>query len=261
MTDIPQHGYSVNEQDALGHLWGDGFLSPGGPAEVGRIIGAHGVDGQDVLDVGCGRGGIAVLLARDHGARHVTGIDLQSDMIAEGTRRAAQANVDDRVSFELVAPGPFPFNDASFDVVFSKDAIVHVADKRALYRDSYRVLRPGGRLLVGDWLGGGSEVDPAKLADFHAASEGQFALISLDDLAALLLEVGFVDVETEDRRDWYLAESAGELRRLRDEEHQTFVEKFGADEIAALIEFWEELIVAVAAGVLRPGHVRARKAA
>lgn len=260
MTDVPQHGYSDNEQDALGQLWGDGFLSPGGPAEIARIIAPYGVEGLDVLDVGCGRGTIAVLLAQRHGARHVTGIDLQPDMIANGVQRAAEAGVADRVSFELVSPGPLPFVDATFDVAFSKDAIVHVADKRALYADMYRVLRPGGRLMVGDWLGGG-DVDPARVADFHEVSEGQFTLISLHDLAALVAELGFVEVETDDRRDWYLAEATAELQRLREDEHEAFVDRFGAEEINGLIEFWEGLVVAVESGVLRPGHIRARRPA
>ncbi len=58
----------------------------------------------------------------------------------------------ERVRFQLVEPGPLPFPDASFDVVFSKDAMVHIEDKAALYAEVLRVLKPGGWFTAADWL-------------------------------------------------------------------------------------------------------------
>lgn len=55
-------------------VWGEGFLSPGGPEEVARIIGSHDISGKAVLDIGCGAGGIDITLVRDHGAGHVCGM-------------------------------------------------------------------------------------------------------------------------------------------------------------------------------------------
>jgi SAM-dependent methyltransferase len=57
--------------------------------------------------------------------------------------RIARAQLADRIKSLCVAPGPLPFESESFDVLFSKDAIVHIPDKAALYTDIHRVLRPG----------------------------------------------------------------------------------------------------------------------
>ena len=57
------------------------------------------------------------------------------------------AGLSEKISIELVSPGQLPFEDGSFEVVFSKDSIIHIPDKSALASDVYRVLKPGGRFL------------------------------------------------------------------------------------------------------------------
>ena len=111
-------------------MWGEGFLSPGGEAEVARIIAAAPIEGARVLDVGCGLGAIDILLVERFGAAHVTGIDVEAPLVARATTRVEAAGLTDRVSIRKVSPGPFPFEDGAFDVVFSKDSMIHIPDKR-----------------------------------------------------------------------------------------------------------------------------------
>ena len=129
-------------------------LEPGGPAEVARILGGKDIAGKDVLDIGSGMGGADVALVNNHGAASVVGIDVERQLVDAAARRAQTLGLENRISYQLVSPGPLPFAGTSFDVVFSKDAIIHVADKKSLYAEMFRVLRPGGRLLVSDWLRG-----------------------------------------------------------------------------------------------------------
>ena len=165
----------------------------------------------------------------------------------------------EEVQYRLVDPGPLAFADASFDVVFSKDAIIHVPDKEALYADALRVLRPGGQLLIGDWLRrDGDAVDAAARA-FEDRSGGDFVLISLPDLAALVAQAGFVEIETEDRGAWYLEQVTDELKRLRGEFRDRLVAGWGDDDVANGTDFWEFLVKSVTIGALSPGHLRARK--
>ena len=69
--DEHESEYSDDLIARLGLLWGDGFLSPGGAAEVAIVLEGVDVAGRHVLDVGCGLGVIDVLLVREHGAQSV----------------------------------------------------------------------------------------------------------------------------------------------------------------------------------------------
>src|SRR5262245_45000528 len=142
MTDQISHDYDTTMLDMLQIIWGEGFLSPGGPQAVREIVEGIDLAGKRVLDIGCGIGGLDQVLV-ELGAAHGTAVDVAAPMIALARRRIA----DPRIAFEVIEPEkPLPFADASFDVVFTKDAWLHVIDKRALLKEVHRVLKPGGRL-------------------------------------------------------------------------------------------------------------------
>ena len=251
--------YDADGVDQLEAIWGDGFMSPGGPAEVGRIVAGAGVADADVLDIGCGTGGPSLTLAIEHHARSVTGVDVEPFVIDRATSFASDHDTSGRVRFIVVEPGPLPFPDGSFDVVFSKDAIVHVREKKALYAEAYRVLRSGGRLCVGDWLRGeGEDLDPL-VETFVGDTGDEFFMQSLGELGVLVSSVGFADIEVEDRGDWYAKEAHDELDRVRGPLRDHFLERFGPDFYDATVRFWERAVASTRGGVLRPGHVRARK--
>ena len=91
-------------------LWGDGYLSPGGPAEVDRVLEHVPVAGKDMLDIGCGSGGITLHIARRFSPRSITGFDVEKPVIREATRRAAAGGLSDRVHFVQAPPGRLPFD-------------------------------------------------------------------------------------------------------------------------------------------------------
>src|SRR5690606_9272935 len=144
--------YDDATTEFLEALWGDGYLSPGGPEEVARILAGLDLVGRTVLDVGCGSGGITVALVRDHGAGKVVGIDVEAPVCAKARARAANDGLTERIEIREVRPGPFPLPDGSVDLVFSKDSIVHIPGKAALAAEAFRVLRPGGWFAASDWL-------------------------------------------------------------------------------------------------------------
>ncbi|TAN59122.1 MAG: class I SAM-dependent methyltransferase [Rhodospirillales bacterium] len=100
------------------------------------------VNGQDVLDLGCGDGVLTEKLL-DHGAK-VTGLDADPDMIAAA--RVSLPGVDFR-------PGNachLPFSDASFDLITANTLLCLVRDRQDILAEAARVLRPGARLVIGE---------------------------------------------------------------------------------------------------------------
>ncbi|MGG6237936.1 methyltransferase domain-containing protein [Nodosilinea sp. AN01ver1] len=108
----------------------------------------------DILDCGCGIGGSALELATRFNAR-VTGITLSPRQAQRATERAQSAGLGGDVSpcarFEVADALSTPFADQSFDFVWSMESGEHMPDKVAFLQECYRLLKPGGRLLMATW--------------------------------------------------------------------------------------------------------------
>ena len=112
-----------------------------------------------VLDAGSGIGGPTRYMARRFGCR-VTGIDLTGEFCDVARHLTARLGLTDRVSFEQGDALAMPFADAVFDGAFSMNVSMNIADKRALYREIHRVLKPGARLGLAEVVQGpGGEPD------------------------------------------------------------------------------------------------------
>lgn len=244
--------YKDEETERLETIWGEGFLSPGGPAEVSRILGSHSIAGSDVLDIGSGTGGVDIVLVREHDAGSVLGIDVEKKLVDLANHYLINHDLEDRIKYQLVEPGPLPFADGSFDAVFSKDAIIHVPDKSAIYSEALRVLRPDGRLFVSDWLRGEGDEFDNTVENFIEASGHEFTMVSLKEIGGMLERLGFVDIDLDDRRQWYLKEATAELEKMRGPLQTQMLEE---------IDFWEIMVSALNEGAIMPGHIRAMKPA
>jgi SAM-dependent methyltransferase len=259
MSDDPELHYPPRVIAFLEELWGEGFLSPGGRDEVLRIV--EGVELADsrVLDIGCGIGGATMALVRDADADRVVGIDVERPVCDVARERVARNGLDDRVDIVLVEPGPLPFEDGSFDVVFSKDSIVHIADKESLALDVFRVLRPGGWFLASDWLTSHDGTMSPQMEAYVAAEDLGFGMASPARYRRALLAAGFVDVAMVDRNPWYRVVARHELERLTGSERSGFEASIGADELAVQIRTWEAMVPVLESGEHCPHHIRARR--
>ncbi len=239
-------------------LWGEGFLSPGGPAEVAELFRGFDLAGAGVLDIGSGLGAMDRILVRDLGAARVLGVDIEAPLIERATAAARSEGLADRVSYRLVAPGPLPFPDGGFDIVTSKDAIICIEDKRALFAEAARVLKPGGRLVVGDWMCGA----PPHSDEFFAwkdTAPGHYFLETIDNTARLLESLGLTEIETRDRNAWYRDLAREEVAQITGPKHAQVLALFGEEAARHWITRVEKKAAAVKKGDLRPGHIRARK--
>lgn len=105
--------------------------------------------GDAVLDVGCGPGILAVLAAEQVApGGSVTGVDVSEGMLEVAREKAARHGVGEAVSFELGDMHALPFPDGRFDAIACSYAMFFARSVTAVGRELWRVLAPGGRLVV-----------------------------------------------------------------------------------------------------------------
>jgi arsenite methyltransferase len=161
----------------------------------GDPLGVQGLQpGQTVLDLGSGGGIDCFRAAQQVGpAGHVIGVDMTPEMIDRARRNAQQLGLTN-VEFRLGEIEHLPLVDASVDVIISNCVINLVPDKRQVFREAYRVLRPGGWLSVSDIVTRGEL--PEALRRNLAAWTGCLAgAVDVEEYIVGLREAGFEEVQ------------------------------------------------------------------
>ncbi len=149
--------------------------------------------GEQVLDVGCGTGTLAIEVQSRVGiAGRVAGVDPGTQQIARARSKAARRNVP--IEFQIGVIEQLAFPDQTFDVVFSTLMMHHLPAslKRQGLAEIARVLKPGGRLVIADFKR--KQERQGRAARFHAGGS------SMQDLVALVKEAGFEHLEIEEMR-------------------------------------------------------------
>lgn len=181
-------GYTVDEQGAAPE-GADLGLGCGNPTAIAALR-----PGETVLDLGAGAGFDSFLAARQVGrSGRVIGVDMTPEMVSRARANAEKVRADN-VDFRLGEIERLPVSDASVDVILSNCVINLSPDKPAVFREAFRVLRPGGRLAISDVVAIGDL--PPEVQREAAALVGCIAgAAPVEEVRAMLREAGFTQIE------------------------------------------------------------------
>jgi len=245
--------------DMLELIWGQGFLIPAGSENVRRIVAGLDLRDKLVLDIGSGIGGPALILAGELGAR-VVGIDLEGPLVARAQGYAEAAGLGERIEFRQVTVGPLGFDDDTVDVVYSSGVFTQVDDKLAMFKEVFRVLKPGGVLTCYDWMKGDDPYSEDMRAWFKL--EGlTYAMETLETHGRILREAGFTDIELQDDQQAYRDLCHQEYDQINGPLKARMIDVLGQEQQEHFLENWRAMVVVLDKGELRPGFYRARKPA
>jgi ubiquinone/menaquinone biosynthesis C-methylase UbiE len=183
---------------------------------------------SSVLEIGCGSGQYALLLAEIAGCR-VLGVDINQPGIDNANQLAAARNMSAQVRFERCdASKKLPFDNATFDGAFANDVLCHIPSRRDVLRELYRVIRTGGKLLFSDALIIGGMISHQEIAS--RSSIGYYIFSPPGENERLLQDQGFrlcsatdtTQNAAEIARRWHDARQARTDALLRIEGEATF---------------------------------------
>jgi SAM-dependent methyltransferase len=193
----PEQRLSPEELGALDHFHTGGLRASRELLEVAKIRA-----GDRVLDIGAGLAGSARLLASAVGCR-VDCIEMSPDYCAGAVLLNRLTGLEDRIEVHQGSALDLPFADGSFDIVWMQNVGMNIADKRKLYAEVRRVLKPGGRFAFQEMTAGKAATSYFPLP--WATDPADNFLASAEEMQSALGEAGFVAELFEDTSDAHLS--------------------------------------------------------
>lgn len=218
-------------------LYGPGYLSMGGDEEVARIVSSLEVKDKSVLDIGCGMGGAAITLVRDHSATQVTGIDLDSGLLARAGELVDQAGLQDSIELLKIEPGPLPFGAAVFDLVYLTAVSCHIEDLVPFLEEIRRVIRPGGKLVGGEWFIQRENEAYRNWDDMLRERGLNFYFVTHAGFVEALVSAGYDRVAFIDQSARTAELASGYLARSQNELRDSLIERMGEVGFEAHLEW------------------------
>eukprot|EP01083_Nonionella_stella_P287532 978750_1 len=224
-------------------IFGKNFISTGGIKTTTKFVSKFNLqEGQNVLDVGCGIGGSAFYMASKYKV-NVLGIDLSDNMLNIANERliTEKENFDKNITvkFELCDATKRKFQENSFDVIYSRDCILHIFDKLSLFSNFFKWLKPGGVLFITDYCCGDR---PHSDAFNEYLLDRKYHLKTPNEYGEIIEKAGFINVISKDETKQFVSVLNDELNkfeRIKDE----FVNEYTEKDYHYIVSGWKSKVV------------------
>ena len=244
-------------------IFGHTYVSTGGETTTAEFCAEMGLRaGMKVLDVGSGIGGSAFFMASKYGVE-IEGVDLSSNMvdIAQDYLKTMPADIQEKVSFRVADATTMDYPENHYDLVYSRDTILHIEDKKSLFQHFFKCLKPGGRVVITDYCRG--DLDKLNKEDYSQdfkdyVAERGYHLLTVAAYGDVLTEAGFSDVQTQDRTNQFIEILHKELdgfKKIREE----VVEEYSVDDYDHICQGWEDKVVRCSNGDQAWGYFVGKK--
>jgi len=255
---LDENQYSRNGILRYAAIFGRTYVSVGGETTTSMFVATLGLKkGMKVLDIGCGTGGSAFFMARRYEAE-VYGVDLSTNQInlAQEYRQEMEPQVKYRTQFYVEDVTTMEYPKDFFDVIYSRDAIMHIEDKASLYSNLLYSLKPGGKLLVSDYCRGDQE-NSQRFLDYVA--QRNYKLHTVSEYGNILEGAGFREVLAQDKTNLMVDIMHMELDKFRNIK-ESFISEFSEQDYNDIAEGWEVKVVRCKEGDQAWGLFTASKA-
>ncbi|XP_059453250.1 phosphoethanolamine N-methyltransferase 1-like isoform X1 [Corylus avellana] len=234
-------------------VFGQGFVSTGGIDTTKEFVQKLELKtGQKVLDVGCGIGGGDFYMAENFDVE-VVGIDLSINMISFALERAIGLKCS--VEFEVADCTKKTYPENAFDVIYSRDTILHIQDKPALFRSFHKWLKPGGKVLISDYC---KSAGTPSLEFSEYIKQRGYDLHDVKAYGQMLKDAGFDEVIAEDRTDQFMQVLQRELNALAKDKDE-FIRDFSEEDYNEIVGGWKAKLIRSSSGEQKWGLFVARK--
>jgi len=227
--------YPEHQCYSLEMVYGEGMMSEGGANAIDEMF--HGIElnNKIALDVGAGLGGVAFYLAKRYQTQ-VTGLEINPWLVEESTSRTP-VDLSNKVNFMLYSDSAhLNFQTNHFDIIYSKGVLVHLENKSPLFKELYRILKPGGKLIINDWLSPVQEQWNNKVKELCESEGFAFYAVSPSNYSDLLQQAGFKHIQHQDKQAVYAQYNQSIADWLRNETNaELFKARFGS-------KAWEEAL-------------------
>lgn len=230
--------YNLNGVKRYEWIFGETFLSTGGLETTQMVLSKVNLPpGSKILDIGSGTGGHSFYMAEKYGA-FVHGVDLSRNMMSVAFHHLSRRpHLLEKVKFEIrdaMTSEDIPDNE--YDMVYSRDAFLHIEDKDTLFARIFKWLKPGGKVVFTDY--GRGERQPYSDEFNQYLRQRQYHLCTRPQYEAVIKSKGFVDVKVTDYTHMFKQSLERELNKLQSRKEE-FLSQFSTKDFEDLESGWK----------------------